>query len=140
MLAFSNLDLLTGLRHFLLGRFARRLIGSSGILGVPKLCDPTFEADGTVARDDFSRLTPFARACMDERGGVSMQNWCLGELGTAPYPEQRLALAIGRDLARRMEHGPVIVQIRDRAHRCNGKRLKRFYRCEMGGGSVIPVH
>ena len=93
------------------------------------------QCDIQIDPEDYERMPPAAQAATDpDSGAVDQISWSMMELGAMPYPEHRIALSVGRSLARYARHGPVIVQLRDQPNVMTGKRKYRYVRFPPGGG------
>ena len=88
---------------------------------------------------DLAVLPASVGAAKDERGQVDIEQWALNELGAMIYPEDRIAINIGRTLARQTVRGPVYVRIVGKAQRLTGKRRVKRICCPAGGGEPVEM-
>jgi hypothetical protein len=89
--------------------------------------------------DDHSRLPHSARRALRDDGMLEVRRWSLDETGAELYPERRIVLNIGRQLARRWTRRDVIVWIASPPDILTGKRTHRHWRCPAGGGAVVEL-
>jgi uncharacterized membrane protein YphA (DoxX/SURF4 family) len=88
---------------------------------------------------DRDRLPSAARAVLREDGWLDLFDWSERELGATSYPEDRVALHIGRTVARRVTSGDVLLRLEGKPHPITGVRSLRFVRCPRGGGPPEEV-
>jgi hypothetical protein len=97
------------------------------------------EARLRVDPADLHRLPSSARAAAQPDGTLDLLQWSFTELDVAPYPEDRVALNIGRSLARNVSQGPVWVELAGKPHPLTKERAIRFFRCPIGGGPCLEL-
>lgn len=90
-----------------------------------------------MVEEDRKLLPPHVMDLVGEDGGFDPTLWAVRELTSAPYPEPRAMIRMGRELARRATHGDVYVQIGGRPDIITGKRRIEVFRCPMGGGEPV---
>lgn len=90
-----------------------------------------------VPDDQTKLLPPYIIEQVGEDGGFDPAQWAIRELIAAPYPEPRAMLKMGRELARRAQHGDIYVQIGGRPDAFTGKRKIDVFRCPAGGGEPV---
>ena len=93
------------------------------------------DCDIQIDPADFARMPPAVRAATDPNSGaVDQTAWSNAELGAMPYPEHRIALNVGRSLARRARHGPVLVELDGKPNIRTGQIRSQYFCCPPGGG------
>jgi hypothetical protein len=83
---------------------------------------------------DRHRMPPTARPLIWKDGTLDPFEWSVAELGATSYPEDRIALSVGRALARHAERAHVLVRLDGKPHPLTGVRRSRFVLCPIGGG------
>jgi len=96
-----------------------------------------YEARIYVASEDRGMLPPYVVELIDADGGFDPTFWAVHEFTAPPYPEPRVMLALGRELARRATHADVYLQIAGRPDLSTGERRVRIFRCPLGGGEPV---
>ena len=96
--------------------------------------------DIQIDPEDYNRMPSAAQAATDpDSGFVDQIEWSIAEMGAMPYPEPRIALSIGRALARRARHGAVRVQISGKPNMLTGQRKKQYFACPPGGAPAYEI-